>query len=84
MSKRATLKHLDEVHEGVVDAGTVGQEEATAGTQVVEEEKFLFLCTSEPQILPKTLPIFRWSRFEASSINFLYSVISLVLGKEIP
>lgn len=35
--------HPDELHEGVVDVGAAGQEEAAAGAELVEEEELLVL-----------------------------------------
>lgn len=58
----------------------------------MEEEEFLVLREEESQYRSsrgegkkgRTFPIRRWSRFAASSRNFLYSVICFVSGKEIP
>ena len=57
VSKRSTSKcaeelypDLDELDEGVVDAGAVGQEKARARAQLVEEEQLLLLPARESSI----------------------------------
>ena len=44
---------LDELHEGVVDARAVGQEEARARAQLVEEEQLLLLPAGESSAATK-------------------------------
>lgn len=55
--------HPDKFHEGVVDVGTAGQEEAAAGAELVEEEKLLLLrwrgglaVTGRPLVTPPVMP----------------------------
>lgn len=69
------MPHPDKLHEGVVDVGTAGQEEAAARAELVEEEELLILqqggrywgdprgCEGPPRTLAGlTFPIRRWSR----------------------
>lgn len=44
-----TQTHPDELHQCVVDEGSFGQEEATPGAQVVEEEEVLLLHREHTQ-----------------------------------
>lgn len=66
------MPHPDKLHEGVVDVGAAGQEEAAARAELVEEEELLILqqrgrywgdprgCEGSPQALAGlTFPIRR-------------------------
>lgn len=43
LMRKGGSTYADEIHQGVIDEGSPGKEEAAARTQVVEEEKLLVL-----------------------------------------
>lgn len=47
----ASCTYSDEVDQSVVEVGAFGQEEAAAGTEVMEEEQILFLHDNKRSVL---------------------------------